>query len=82
MCFGQSFGYIWVRKLSSQLIRAIVHKHRQRADSVLFQSARFRLGDAGVHERRNRRLGDKFCRQSPRSGHVSGQADGLVGASR
>lgn len=41
--------HIRLRELPPQLVRATVHQHSQRADTVLFQSAYLHVGAARVH---------------------------------
>ena len=84
----QLAGHIRLRELSApQLVRAVVHQHSQRAAAVLLQSARVRLGDAGVHERgHRRRLGRRHsrhvCGQQARARHVPRQAHGSARPTR
>lgn len=63
--------HLRLRELSQELVRAALHQHRQRADTILLQSAYLHLGATGVHGRGNTRGSRRVLRQQTGSRHVT-----------
>lgn len=70
--------HIRLRELPPQLVRATVHQHSQRADTVLFQSAYLHVGAAGIHGGGDTGRSGRVLGQQARARHAAQQAYGAT----